>query len=70
MGPKFVPNRSISNRFRNKQYFPFPLKFKMAAKFLEIQQFSDALYPRPLESQNLLALSLTVFKINNIFDGG
>ena len=43
-GPKFAPNRSISNGFRDKRHFLFPPpKFKMAAEILKVQIFSEAI---------------------------
>ena len=39
-GPKFAPNISICNGFRDNQHFQFPEKLKMAAGIQKIEKIN------------------------------
>ena len=75
IGSKFAQNYSVSKGLWDNQHFWFPIKLKMVGKIREIWHFSEAIYQRFLISKwskislkLLIALSLTVFKINNTFN--
>ena len=69
-GAKFDRNRSYG--FRDKQHFPFPPKSKMAAEIRQNSKFLRGFKERLHITQRVqilieIALSLTVFEINDIF---